>query len=149
MEIEAAPPVAELCVEAVVREAVEIEVGLCNSLDVPAAFEVLCSPDTLLGPPSFTLKPQEKVNFGFFFAPLLPGRTGGTVTFSSKEVATCSPQQCVMQDVQCTMLVLARPTFKSSSLARGLPSGKLASSISFRSPPSRNDEKFKIWNLES
>lgn len=92
VEIEAAPPVAELCVEAVVREAVEIEVGLCNSLDQAAAFVVNYSPDTLLGPPSFTLKPQEKANFGFFFAPLLPGTSSGTVTFSNKEVATLSLQ---------------------------------------------------------
>eukprot|EP00884_Botryococcus_braunii_P022119 jgi/Botrbrau1/8591/Bobra.0380s0012.1 len=86
VEIEEAAPVAELCVDAVAGQAVEIEVLLNNSLDVPAAFQVRYDPETLLGPSSCTLRPQEKSNFAFFFAPLVPQVSAGHISFSHEEL---------------------------------------------------------------
>jgi hypothetical protein len=104
VEVQEAAPVAELCVDARVGEAVEVEVGLSNTLDVPAVFKVLYAPETLLGPSTCTLKPQEQATFAFYFAPLLPTVSTGHVTFSHEEVCYLShlPFMCTSCTLWCS-----------------------------------------------
>jgi hypothetical protein len=83
---DSAPPEQTLELSSFVRKAVSVEIGLENPLNTPVAFEVTIQGQGLLGEKMFSLKAGEAGVYELLYSPLLPGRSSGSVVFSSEDI---------------------------------------------------------------
>lgn len=80
------PPETEVHVEAGVRKAAEVVIGVTNPLDTPVVFDVMLEGDCLLGERELSLAPRESSTYGLVYSPLKVGKHTGSVRFVAPDV---------------------------------------------------------------
>eukprot|EP00961_Rhodomonas_salina_P062483 838608-Rhodomonas_salina.3 len=88
LEVQAENPVAErtIQVETKVRSAVAMDIQVSNPMPDDVEFNVFLDGEGLIGDPTIVVPANGSNRYEAIFAPLLPGKAGGAITFSNDDI---------------------------------------------------------------
>eukprot|EP00163_Fabomonas_tropica_P020793 TRINITY_DN366_c0_g1_i2.p1 TRINITY_DN366_c0_g1~~TRINITY_DN366_c0_g1_i2.p1 ORF type:complete len:2833 (+),score=824.11 TRINITY_DN366_c0_g1_i2:1027-9525(+) len=86
IHVDAPPPERKIAVQAELRKAVAIEIGVTNPLNEAVEFDVTYSGPGIIADPFLSLGPHETATCEVIYSPLRPGQFEGSITFFNATV---------------------------------------------------------------